>query len=361
MSGRDRIVIAMSGGVDSSVAAALLAEQGYEVIGITLDMMPRGAAVDSGFSTRSGATGIADAARVCEHLGIAHHVVDVRDPFERLIIREFVEEYVRGRTPNPCIRCNQDIKFQTLRDKARELGARWLATGHYARIGRVDATYHLLRGVDRDKDQSYFLYTLTQDQMACTLFPNGDRTKAQVRAKAAELGLAAAEGPESQDACFVSEGGYARLIAQYSPSPEQPGDIVHIDGAVLGRHQGISRYTIGQRRGLGIAWSEPLYAVAIDPGENRVVVGPDEALWGKEFAIEGANFAPDVPERAQVDSTCRVRRNMADATARLVRLGPDTAQARFDEPVRAITPGQAAVFYDGERVLGGGKISEVIG
>lgn len=350
----------MSGGVDSSVAAALLVEQGHRVIGVTLNLAPRTVSVSAGKPTCCGVSEIADARRVCERLGIPHYVFDMREEFGRAVIDDFVAEYARGRTPNPCIRCNQIIKFETLRRKAHELGASAVATGHYARIALGGGICKLLRGVDASKDQSYFLYTLTQEQMAATVFPNGGLRKSEVRTRAAELGLPVADKPESQDICFVPQGGYAQLVAERSQAPPKEGDIVHIDGTILGRHEGISRYTIGQRRGIGVAWTEPLYVVRIDPDNNLVIVGPDRALWQEEFLIEGTNFAPDVPLGSDVDTTCRVRHNMDDVPARLIRWDDGAAGARFLIPVRAISPGQAAVFYDGERVLGGGTISEVI-
>jgi tRNA-specific 2-thiouridylase len=351
----------MSGGVDSSVAATLLVEQGYEVSGVTLNLAPQTTSIVPGKAMCCGVAEIADARQVCDRLRIPHYALDLRAEFDRLVIQDFVAQYRRGRTPNPCIRCNQLLKFEALRRWAGELGAQAIATGHYARIARANGMYHLLRGVDEEKDQSYFLYTLTQDQMAQIRFPIGGLTKDQVRAKAAELALPVADKSESQDVCFAPDGDYSRLLASHSGESAPPGKIAHVDGRVLGTHRGIGRYTIGQRRGLGIAWREPLYVVAIDPDANRIVVGPDSALWGKEFLVEGTNFAPDVPERAELALTCRVRRNMTDVAACLVRLGPDTARARFETPVRAITPGQAAVFYDGERVLGGGTIAEVVG
>ena len=351
----------MSGGVDSSVAAGLLVEQGYDVVGVTLNLTPQRITVAPGKPTCCGVSEIADARRVCERLGIPHYVLDMRDAFEQLVIAPFVEEYAAGRTPNPCIRCNKLIKFTMLREKAREMGAEIIATGHYARIEQSGGACHLLRGVDRDKDQTYFLYALSQEQLASTLFPLGAMTKDEVRAKAAEMGLPVAEKAESQDICFAPEGGYVEAMAQYAAAQSPPGDIVHVDGRLLGRHEGISRYTIGQRRGLGVAWTEPLYVIGLDPVRNHVIVGPDTELCRQDFRIKETNFAPDIARGTVTEVTCRVRRNMIDVPATLEIIGDGAARGRFHSPVRAITPGQAAVFYEGERVIGGGTITEVLG
>jgi tRNA-specific 2-thiouridylase len=349
--GARRIVVAMSGGVDSSVVAALAAASGIETIGVTLQLYDHGAAVGRAGSCCAGRD-IADARRVAERLGIAHYVVDRESAFRESVIDRFADDYVAGRTPIPCIRCNQSVKFTDLLGLARDLGADALATGHYVRrvVGAHGAELH--RAADPARDQSYFLFATTRDQLDYLRFPLGDLPKAQVRELAAELGLAVAAKPDSQDICFVPDGDYAGLVRKLRPEASAPGEIVDTNGRVLGEHRGITGFTVGQRRGLEIGGTaEPLYVVRIEAATKRLVVGPKAALAVRTARLADCNWlaAPEGPLLVKVRSLAK------PVPARI-----DGDIVRFDSPEFGVAPGQAAVLYNGDRVLGGGWIEETV-
>ena len=340
-------MVAMSGGVDSSVAAALLKERGYDVTGITMDNFGRGT--------------IADAKRVAEQLKIPHYVIDLRRPFQERVIDNFCEEYTKGRTPNPCIRCNQHIKFGVLWEKAKRMGADFLATGHHARILADESSggFMLKKGNDPQKDQSYFLYTMTQDQLAHTLMPIGDFTKREVRKKAKALGLAVHRRPESQEICFIPGDNYVHFLRQKIPEVFEPGPIVDVENRILGRHKGILHFTIGQRRGLGIAAPHPLYVLAIHPGSRKVVVGENKHLYKKRLIVSKLHLIPERDIQYPTAVTAKIRYKHKEARALLLPMERNRARLEFDTPQRAVTPGQSAVFYEQDLVLGGGVIERM--
>lgn len=343
------IAVAMSGGVDSSVTAALLQQQGHTVIGITMRL----------FAPHSTGVGSAvhDAAVVAAHLGIPHHVADFSPDFSRLIIGDFIEEYRAGHTPNPCVRCNRYIKFGMLLDTARELGADLLATGHYVRkTADPDGTCHLRIAGYARKDQSYFLYTLTQQQLQQVIFPLGTvASKDDVRRMAREFALPVAEKGDSQEVCFIPNDDYVAFLEGSGALGATTGDIIHINGRTLGRHRGTHRYTIGQRKGLGIAWSEPLFVTAIDTARNVIVVGEEPQVFAAGLRAEAVSWIV-APEAAEFAATCKIRYRHQPVDCH-VRLGADDrCEVRFTQPQKAVTPGQALVFYRGDEVLGGGRI-----
>ncbi len=359
-----RVVVAMSGGVDSSVTAALLKEQGYDVVGITLQLYDHGAIVERKGACCAGQD-IHDARRVAEEIGIPHYVLDYENRFHDAVISEFADSYLRGETPIPCVRCNQTVKFRDLLAVARDLGAEALATGHYVRRVEGAGGAQLHRGIDPGKDQSYFLFATTPEQLDFLRFPLGGMEKAETRSLARRFGLAVAEKAESQDICFVPNGDYAGVIQRLRPGAADPGDIVDLDGKVLGRHRGIIHYTIGQRRGLGLGGrdgneaTEPLFVVRLDPAKNRVIVGPRSALLTRRVLLKEVNWLGDGDFGAVADLAIRVRlRNTAPLLkARLSALDGSQAAVWLDTPEGGIAPGQACVFYDGSRVLGGGWIT----
>ena len=357
-----KVVVAMSGGVDSSVAAMLLKREGYEVIGVTMLVQPVDESQEekASFNVCCGINDITDAQRAAHQLDIPHYVMNFQDIFSRKVIADFCREYSRGRTPNPCIRCNQYIKFGALLDRARELEADFVATGHYARIEEANGQYLLRRGRDVTKDQSYALYTLTREQLRYTLMPLGNLTKENVRRIAHEARLVIAEKPESQEICFVPDNDYPRFLMESIAGVVEPGLIINREGAVLGEHRGIIYYTVGQRHGLGIAAREPLYVIAIDADRNAVVVGPRSETFGAELvAIEVNWITIEKPEQPiVVRAQIRYRHQAAKAT--VIPLRDTESRVIFEEPQMAITPGQAVVFYDGDVVLGGGTIDRLV-
>ena len=362
------VAVAMSGGVDSSTVAAVLLQQGHPIVGLTMqlwnqrrlsELQSEGPAQHRCCSLDD----VYDARRVAQHLNFPHYVVNFEDQFEQRVVRPFVEQYLAGRTPIACTNCNTDVKFEPLLLMARQIGAERLATGHYARIRRNEQTgrYELLRARDDSKDQSYFLWGLTQEQLSLSEFPLGELIKEEVRALAREVKLPVAEKPESMELCFVPNGNYVQFIQAYSrevgkPISDAEGDIVTEDGTVLGRHTGVHNYTIGQRKGLGFATGKPVYVLAIDPEKNRVIVGEDDSLRTTSFEIENMNWIsiaePTAPLRAQV----KIRHKHDPAPATVEALPGNRARITFDSPQRAITPGQAAAIYSGDVVLAGGWI-----
>lgn len=357
------VLVGMSGGVDSSVTAALLAHQGYRVIGVTLNVWPEGeaAAVVEREDACCALGAVEDARRVCAALGVPHYVVNFRDVFHRHVIQNFVDEYRRGRTPNPCVRCNQFIKFDALLAKAEVLGADYVATGHYARITRLDSgRWALRKAVDFSKDQSYVLYVMSQDRLARAMFPLGELTKEETRRIAQELGLHVAGKPESQDICFVPTRNYRDYLRQHEPTTQRPGPIVDHDGRVVGRHEGIAFYTVGQRRGLGVASPRPLFVTDIWADENTLVVGEESTLNRAEAFAAGASWMAVESLHRPMRVAARVRYKAADVPATIEPAG-ELVRIVFDEPQRAVTPGQTVVFYDGDLVVGGGTIEEARG
>ncbi len=352
----------MSGGVDSSVAAALLKQAGHEVIGITMKVHPdEEVGEPRRFGGCCGTGDTVDAARVARKLGIRHYTVDFREVFAREVIDDFCREYLAGRTPNPCIRCNRYLKFDALLARARQLDADCVATGHYARIefDEDSRRYRLLRGVDGDKDQSYVLYGMTQEQLGRSLFPIGELTKREVRDIAGGHDLPVADKPESQEICFVADDDYARFVTEHVGREPLPGPILDVRGRVLGEHRGIASYTVGQRRGLGIPGTEPHYVVAIDPEQNTVTVGTREDIYGDELTASALNWITFDRLERKIEVTAKIRYRHEAAAATVAPLDGDNACITFREPQPAIAPGQAVVFYDGDAVVGGGSIARV--
>lgn len=351
--GRTRIIVAMSGGVDSSVAAALLAEQGHQVMGVAMRLpSPDGQATPD--APCCGVRGIEDARRVAARIGIPFYALDFRREFRRAVVEDFMRGYAEGRTPNPCARCNERLKFGRLLQKARGVGADFVATGHYARKERADGRHLLRAGPDGD-DQSYFLHGLSQEQLGAALFPIGGMTKTEVRRIARERDLPVHEKPASQDLCFLPDGRYREFLRERCPQAFRPGPIVHVCGRVLGEHDGIAGFTVGQRRGIGVAHAEPLYVVEVRPEENAVVVGEREHVMRRQILVGDVNWLAPPPD-GPLSALVRIRYNHPGGRAEL-RPEPDgKVRVRFAEPQEAPCPGQAAVFYDGDLVLGGGTI-----
>jgi tRNA-specific 2-thiouridylase len=355
MARRERVVVAMSGGVDSAVAAGLLARQGYDVIGITMRLWTlEDPDAPVGKKRCCSVEDTDDARRAADVLGIPHYVLNMEREFHERVIDYFVREYGRGRTPNPCLACNEHVKFRALLDRAVALDADYLATGHYARIERRGAGYALLRAADPAKDQSYVLYPLGQAELAKTLFPVGRYEKPAIRALAREMRLELAEKPDSADICFVPDGDYRAFVSRRLS--QAPGEVRDGAGNVLARHDGIAGFTIGQRRGIGVAAGEKRFVTSIDAARNVITVGPEEDLLTRTLAAEDVNWVEGAPDGA-VRCDVKIRYRTAAAPAIVTPLDGRRARVDFERPQRAITPGQAAVFYDGERVLGGGLIA----
>ncbi|MCC7007474.1 MAG: tRNA 2-thiouridine(34) synthase MnmA [Acidobacteria bacterium] len=353
-----RIVVAMSGGVDSSVAAQLLVEAGHDVVGLSMQLYDQRDGQET-FGSCCSLDDLHDARRVAAALGIPHYIVNFEERFRQTVVRNFVDEYAAGRTPIPCVHCNVDLKFSTLVERAAGLEAAAVATGHYARIEYDEdrRRYRLLRSADPEKDQTYFLFGLTQDQLARALFPVGHLTKAEVRAHAARARLLVAEKRDSHEICFVPDGDAAAFVGRHLPEPAVEGAIVDSGGRTLGRHRGLHRYTVGQRKGLGLSGAVPLYVLKLDRGEGRVVVGPREELGSTTLEATGVNWIAGEPPAGPCQVTARIRHRHQDAPATVIATGGDRATVQFDTPQVAITPGQAVVFYDGSEVLGGGWIA----
>jgi len=352
-----RIVVAMSGGVDSSLTAALVARAGYEVVGITLQLYDHGAAIGKKGACCAGQD-VRDAAAVAHQLGIPHYVLDYEARFRAAVIEDFADSYGRGETPIPCIRCNERVKFRDLLGTARDLGASALATGHYARRRRDADGPALYRATDASRDQSYFLYRTTREELDFLRFPLGGMGKDEARALARELDLPVADKPDSQDICFVPQGSYADIVTRLRPEAGEPGEIVDAAGNILGRHRGIAHFTVGQRKGLGIAAAEPLYVLQLEPATRRVVVGPYSALAETRVRLGDFNWLGGALAAGETRPVTAKLRSAQPPVPATLRAASDRGEAELvlDAPAGAVAPGQAAVLYDGERVLGGGWI-----
>jgi tRNA-specific 2-thiouridylase len=345
----------MSGGVDSSVAAALLAQQGHEVIGLSMQLYDQREG-QVRFGTCCTIDDLHDARRVAARIGIPHYIVNFERQFSEQVISNFVREYVAGRTPIPCVHCNGDLKFATLAERAGALNARYVATGHYARVDQdLNGAYRLLRGTDPAKDQSYFLFTLDQEQLSHAMFPVGGLDKAAVREHARALGLPVSEKPDSHEICFVPDGDHAQFLERHG-APQTAGTIRALDGRVIGEHDGIHRFTVGQRKGLGLSAPVRLYVVGIDASDRTVTVGPRDALERTTLTATGVNWVAGTAPPAGTRVTAQIRYRHREAAATLTPLANATVDVSFDEPQHAVAPGQAVVFYQGAVVLGGGWI-----
>ena len=358
MSRKKKVVVGMSGGVDSSVAAWLLKEQGYEVIGVTMQIWQD--EEEETLEENGGCCGLSaveDARRVAERLEIPHYVMNFKEEFKRSVMDYFVAEYLAGRTPNPCIACNRYVKWETLLKRSLDIGADYIATGHYARITQLEnGRYAISCSVTAAKDQTYALYNLTQEQLSHTLMPVGAYSKEEIREIALGLGLNVANKPDSQEICFVPDQDYAGFIERTTGKPSPEGNFIQADGTILGRHKGIIHYTIGQRRGLGLPMGRRVVVTEIRPETNEVVIGEQEDVWTDRLLAGRLNWmaVPELTERRE--ALAKIRYNHAGTPCTLRKISPDQVQVRFHEPVRAVTPGQAVVFYDGDLVLGGGTI-----
>lgn len=358
MSGPLRVLVAMSGGVDSSVAAALLRDSGHDVVGVTMrlyDEEPSPLPAPDSARGCCGIRAVDDARRVCARLGIPHYPLDFRAAMEREVIADFCAEYARGRTPNPCIRCNDILKFRLLLGRLPEFSADRLATGHYARAVPARDGPQLHRAADRARDQSYFLYRLTREQLARVILPLGELTKEEVRGRARSYCLPVADKPDSQEVCFIPGDDYTAFLRRRRPDLFRPGPVIDESGRELGRHDGIAGFTIGQRRGLGLPLGGRRYVVRLEPETATIVLGPESSAYGTTAELEATSWVAGCPPAGEFRALVRIRNQHSPAAA-LVRVAGDRASVRFDEPQWALTPGQAAVCYDADRVLGGGTI-----
>ena len=353
-----KTLIAMSGGVDSSVAAYLIKSQGYDCIGCTMKLYDN---EDIGIShnrTCCSLDDVEDARSVAYKIGMPYYVFNFKDGFREKVIEKFVRCYESGNTPNPCIDCNRYMKFDKLYERARLLGCEYIATGHYARIEEYNGQYVLRKAIDETKDQSYVLYSLTQEQLAHTLFPLGSMRKTEVREIAEKNGFFNADKPDSQDICFVPNGKYAEFLEHYTGKAYPEGNFLSLDGAVLGKHKGIVRYTVGQHKGLGISSEEPLYVKEINTKENTVTLCKEQELYSKEVIVRDINWIAGEAPKGEIRCKAKVRYRQKEQWATVMLIGETTVKIVFDEPQRAVTPGQAAVLYNGDIVLGGGTISK---
>lgn len=358
---KKRVVVAMSGGVDSSVAAALLVEQGYEVIGMMMRLWSEPSCDGRSPANRCCTPDqMADARRVAGLLGIPFYVVDVQDHFRQTIVQFFIDEHANGRTPNPCIECNRQIRFTHLLERALALDADYLATGHYAQVVYTPSGYQLRKGLDPNKDQSYVLHVLDQEKLGKVLFPIGGYTKPEVRELAKKFGLPVASKSESQDLCFLGDGDYRRFLNEYSQKASQPGPILTSDGDELGQHEGLPFYTIGQRKGLGISASEPLFVLRKDVARNALIVGPKSELGQQALLARDVNWLNGRPPQQPIPAQIKIRYKAQAIPGEVVDLGNGRCQVTFHEPVFGVTAGQGAVFYDGDVCLGGGIIADGI-
>lgn len=355
---KTRVIVGMSGGVDSSAAAALLLEQGYDVVGITLKLWPQDC-VSRAEDKCCGPQAVMDARSVCHKLGIPYYLIDEADAFQKQVIHYFAEEYKAGRTPNPCVMCNEKLKFGALLDRARQLGGDFIATGHFARIEKTPEGRMLLKkGCDTRKDQSYFLFSLRQDQLARAIFPLGEKTKQDTRQVARECSLKTADKEESMEICFVPDKDYGKFLSSANLVQRHRGEIVSMQGEVLGHHDGIEFYTIGQRKGLGLSTPRPLYVIELDAARNRVLVGEDSDLDRTEFTVRNCNWIPFDQPPQELQVTAKIRYNHPGTAATVHPLPGGEAKVTLHVPQRAITPGQACVFYDEDLVVGGGWIAK---
>ena len=363
MCAKPRVVVAMSGGVDSSLTAALLVHQGYDVIGATMQIWEKDTGVDDPDSRGCcSLSAVDDARRVANKLGIPYYVLNFREMFQETVVDYFMAEYSAGRTPNPCIACNRYVKFEGLLTKALSLGAQYVATGHYAQIMHDDERqrYILRKGVDASKDQSYALYHLNQRTLGHFLMPLGSFNKTDTRKMAKELGLSVADKPDSQEICFVPNDDYKAFLKERIPKSLRPGNIVDTTGKVLGRHQGVQLYTVGQRKGLGLAVGKPLYVIAVDAARNQVIVGSDEDVFAKELIASDLNFITIDSLDRPLQVEAKIRYSAQPAAATITPLPNGQVNVRFEALQRAITPGQSVVFYHGDIVVGGGIITKTI-
>ncbi|MBP2652972.1 MAG: tRNA-specific 2-thiouridylase mnmA [Firmicutes bacterium] len=358
---KPRVVVAMSGGVDSSLTAALLVRQGYDVIGATMQIWnsEREDIDERGCCSLSA---VGDARRVADKLGIPYYVLNFRDMFQKTVVDYFIREYAAGRTPNPCIACNRYVKFDGLLKKAQALGADYVATGHYARIDFEECSgrFLLRKGIDATKDQSYALYNLTQETLKYFLMPLGTLTKVETRQMARELDLAVAEKPDSQEICFVPDDDYKKFLAEKAPKSLKSGNIVDTNGNIIGRHQGLPLYTVGQRKGLGLAAGKPLYVVELDVERNQIIVGNNDDVFASELIAEDLNYIAFDNLNKPMNALVKIRYNASEALATISPLADGQVGVKFSKPQRAITPGQSVVFYDNDIVLGGGTIKKVL-
>ena len=361
---KGRVLMAMSGGVDSSVAAALLVEEGYEVIGVTMRLWDEEVEKPACSRTCCAIDDVNDARRVAEALGFPHYTLNLKEEFKREVVGNFIDEYTNGRTPNPCIVCNRFLKFDALMHKAAQLECDFVATGHYARIEKnsTSENYHLRKGIDLVKDQSYFLYHLNQENLSKILLPLGGMAdKEETRSLAKNAGLKVANKPDSQDICFIPDGDYKAFLLRNTQDIKKPGKMVLADGTLVGNHEGLAFYTVGQRKGLGVSWKEPLYVIGFDQEKNELIVGPQEELYAYELITSDAHFVEMFPEVGlEILVEAKIRYAAAPAKAVVILQKDGKMKIKFDQPQRAITPGQSVVCYQGEYVICGGIIEKAL-